>query len=206
MPLSDHADQRGVAQVVGSRGYVERNLEHILRAENQVVGDTAHLAYMYDRRQPLIIPDVHSDIVQGQYTPSPVWFWHSYAGVPICLKDEVLGFINLGSNTPYFFTPVHADRLEAFAEQAAIAIQNARLHEQARTLAAHQERQRLARELHDAVSQPFFSFHHGGGAGPPMETPSRAGGASTRLSAPADARRAGRNPRGSARAAPNGPV
>jgi signal transduction histidine kinase len=112
---------------------------------------------MYHRRQPLIIPDVRSDIVQEQFKPNPAWFWHSYAGMPICLKDEVLGFINLGSNTPYFFTPVHADRLEAFAEQAAIAIQNARLHEHARHLATHQERQRLARDLHDAVTQTLFS-------------------------------------------------
>ncbi len=147
----------GVARVVGSRGYAEQNLEPILLAEHHVVEETAHLSYMYHRRQPLIIPDVHSDIVQGQFKPSPAWFWHSYAGMPICLKDEVLGFINLGSNTPYFFTPVHADRLEAFAEQAAIAIQNARLHEQARHLATHQERQRLARDLHDAVSQTLFS-------------------------------------------------
>lgn len=145
----------GVARVVGSRGYGEQNLEQILLTESQVVEEAAHLAYMYHRRQPLIIPDVHSDITQ--FKPSPAWFWHAYAGVPICLKDEVLGFINLGSNTPYFFTPVHADRLEAFAEQAAIAIQNARLHEQAHHLATHQERQRLARDLHDAVSQTLFS-------------------------------------------------
>ncbi len=149
--------EEGVARVVGSRGYAEQNLEQILLAESHVVEETAHLAYMAERRQPIIIPDVHSDMMQGQFKPSTAWFWHSYAGMPICLKDEVLGFINLGSNTPYFFTPVHADRLEAFAEQAAIAIQNARLHEQARRLATHQERQRLARDLHDAVSQTLFS-------------------------------------------------
>lgn len=147
----------GVARVVGSRGYAEHNVEAALLAESYVVEETPHLAYMSSRRQPLIIPDVHHEVIQDQFKPSPAWFWHSYAGVPICLKDEVLGFINLGSITPYFFTPVHTDRLEAFAEQAAIAIQNARLHQQARDLATHQERQRLAHDLHDAVSQTLFS-------------------------------------------------
>jgi two-component system nitrate/nitrite sensor histidine kinase NarX len=45
----------------------------------------------------------------------------------------------------------------AFANQAAMALENARLYEQAQELAAIQERQRLARDLHDAVSQTLFS-------------------------------------------------
>jgi PAS domain S-box-containing protein len=147
----------GVAQVVDSRGYEERDLEESRLGESYVVEDTPYLAYMRNRRQSLIIPDVHEAVAQDQFKPSPAWFWHSYVGVPIRLQDEVLGFINLGSIIPYFFTPVHADRLEAFAEHAAIAIQNARLHQQARDLATHRERQRLAHDLHDAVSQTLFS-------------------------------------------------
>src|SRR5690606_10337853 len=56
-----------------------------------------------------------------------------------------------------FFTEVHAIRLQAFAEQACTAINNARLYEQAREVAALRERQRLAHDLHDAVSQMLFS-------------------------------------------------
>jgi signal transduction histidine kinase len=44
-----------------------------------------------------------------------------------------------------------------FANQAALAIENARLYRQAQALAAMEERQRLARDLHDAVSQTLFS-------------------------------------------------
>ena len=66
-------------------------------------------------------------------------------------------FINLNSATAGFFTAVHAERLQAFANQAAIAIENARLYEQAQTLAAMEERQRLARDLHDAVSQTLWT-------------------------------------------------
>jgi two-component system nitrate/nitrite sensor histidine kinase NarX len=45
----------------------------------------------------------------------------------------------------------------AFGNQAAVAIENSRLYEQAQELAAIEERQHLARELHDAVSQTLFS-------------------------------------------------
>ena len=48
-------------------------------------------------------------------------------------------------------------RLSAFASQAAVALQNARLFQRSQELATLQERQRIARELHDAVSQTLFS-------------------------------------------------
>lgn len=47
--------------------------------------------------------------------------------------------------------------VQTLADQLAVAIQNSRLYERARELAASQERQRLARDLHDAVSQTLFS-------------------------------------------------
>jgi signal transduction histidine kinase len=63
----------------------------------------------------------------------------------------------LDSETPGFFKLEDATRLQVFADQAAVAIQNARAFEQASELAAAEERQRLARDLHDAVSQTLFS-------------------------------------------------
>ena len=77
--------------------------------------------------------------------------------MPIQIDGVVLGFINLNSETTDFFTPLHAERLQAFANQAATALQNARLYEQAQELAALEERQRLARDLHDAVSQTLWT-------------------------------------------------
>jgi len=53
--------------------------------------------------------------------------------------------------------PRQVDLALAFASQAAVAIENVRLYERAQALAALEERQRLARDLHDAVSQTFFS-------------------------------------------------
>ncbi len=59
---------------------------------------------------------------------------------------------------PQYYTRRHADLALAFANQAAIAIENARLFEQAQSAAILEERQRLARELHDSVSQALYGI------------------------------------------------
>lgn len=145
------------ANIHRSQGYARRGLQDELEALEFVVAETPNLRHMYQNKKPLIIPDVEQADGGHFFRKSPALFWRSYAGVPISTKNEVIGFINLGSMTPYFYTPIHADRLQAFAEQVAIAIRNAHLHERSRELAAQHERQRLARDLHDAVSQTLFA-------------------------------------------------
>jgi len=149
--------ENGVAHIVRSQGYADRGLQDELQCLSFSVASTPNLRYMTETKQPLIVPDIQHSTGDITLKMSPALFWRSYAGVPINTQDAVIGFINLGSITPNFFTPVHADQLQGFAEQAAIAIKNARLHEQVQELAAHRERQRLARDLHDAVSQTLFS-------------------------------------------------
>jgi signal transduction histidine kinase len=83
---------------------------------------------------------------------------HSNVIVPIRLKDKILGFLSLDSATPGFFTQVDAERLQTFADQAAIAIHNARLYERAKRAAILAERNRLANELHDTISQTLWSI------------------------------------------------
>jgi two-component system nitrate/nitrite sensor histidine kinase NarX len=80
-----------------------------------------------------------------------------YLGTPILAENAVIGFINLYGQTPCFFKEEDGHRLRAFADQAAIAIQNALLYERAQATAALEERQRLARDLHDAVSQTLWT-------------------------------------------------
>jgi PAS domain S-box-containing protein len=113
------------------------------------------LQWMVRTKQPVIISDTRrSDLWINR--PHLEWV-RSYLGAPIQLEGEVIGFIHLNSAHPGFFSSTHAERLEAFTDQAAIAIQNARLYEQAQALAALEERQRLARDLHDAVSQTLWT-------------------------------------------------
>ena len=68
----------------------------------------------------------------------------SYLGVPIRAYGEIIGFLNLDSSAPNFFTPEHAERLQAVADQAAIALQNAQLY--ARVVAQASELEQRVRE------------------------------------------------------------
>jgi PAS domain S-box-containing protein len=80
------------------------------------------------------------------------WMW-----VPLAVKDRVVGGIGIAHAKHNVFTPHHADLAMTIANQAAVTLVNAGLYEHAQTLAALQERQRLAQNLHDAVNQSLFS-------------------------------------------------
>ncbi|HEX6305442.1 MAG TPA: PAS domain S-box protein [Anaerolineales bacterium] len=80
------------------------------------------------------------------------WMW-----VPLAIKGRVIGAIGVAHAERNYFTAHHADLALTVANQAAITLVNAELYENAQTLAALQERQRLARNLHDAVNQSLFS-------------------------------------------------
>jgi signal transduction histidine kinase len=80
----------------------------------------------------------------------------SLVAIPLLLKGEVIGTLHV-VNKPGGFTEDDTRLLSLFADQAALAIANARLHEQAKQLAVTKERQRMARELHDSVTQVLYS-------------------------------------------------
>ena len=82
----------------------------------------------------------------------------SWMGIPLIAGDRVIGILTVSHSLPNFYKSQHASLAFALANQAAIALENARLYEQARTLAALRERQRLARELHDSVSQELYGI------------------------------------------------
>lgn len=109
---------------------------------------------MYQTLEPVMAADLQDTPVQVLAKDANI---HSYVGAPIQLQDRVIGFIHLVSENIDFFNEEHAARLVAFSKLAAIALQNARLFNQSRQLAAFEERQRLARDLHDSVSQTLFT-------------------------------------------------
>lgn len=112
------------AHVVRYRGYAKRMADEVILTSRYSVVDTPSLRIMAENGEPLAIPDAQSQ--PGWVVPS---WTRSYAGAPICLEDEVIGFLNLDNSTPGFYNMTHARRLRAFADQAAIAIRNARLYE-----------------------------------------------------------------------------
>jgi len=114
--------------------------------------------YIIRNRQPLLLSDNVEDRTQELGIESVGTPAKSWLGVPMIAGDEVLGVIAVQSyTTEDVYDEEHLNLLSTIAAQAAIAIENARLYEQARELAVVEERQRLARDLHDAVTQTLFS-------------------------------------------------
>jgi signal transduction histidine kinase len=84
----------------------------------------------------------------------------SFLGVPIVTEGEVIGAFYLTDKKGprgAVFDDADQELIETLAAHAAVAIQNARLYERSRELTVVEERNRLARELHDAVNQTLFS-------------------------------------------------
>ncbi|MHB8629878.1 MAG: GAF domain-containing sensor histidine kinase [Aggregatilineales bacterium] len=145
-----------LVHVVRQRGYVEKGQEEAWLNQRIPITKLAVLQQMMDLGKPVAIPDTSTSSMWIGF-PELEWI-HSNVIVPIRLKDKVLGFLSLDSATPGFFTQVHAERLQTFADQAAIAIQNARLYDRAKRAAILAERNRLANELHDTISQTLWSI------------------------------------------------
>ena len=123
--------ESGVASIARHQGYPERLHEEFARSLRFTLDDTATLHHMVETGMPLIIPDTQT---YPQWVDIPETRWiRSYAGVPIRVKGETVGFLNLNSVTPGFYTPAYAKGLQAFAAQVAVAIENARLYEDIKT-------------------------------------------------------------------------
>jgi PAS domain S-box-containing protein len=77
--------------------------------------------------------------------------------VPLFAKGRLVGAFNLGTRNPRLITPEEMSLLSSIGRQIAIAVENARLYDQAEQSAAIAERHRLSRELHDSVTQSLYS-------------------------------------------------
>ena len=115
------------------RGYVKRGAS-VDEIEREYHLDSIPILKKIEKSgQPVIVPDTHTF---PDWTVFPITKWvRSYLSIPIQIKKNTVGFINLDSETVGFFDAKHAQQLKAFADHAAIAIKNSRLYEEVRTLA-----------------------------------------------------------------------
>jgi len=121
-------DEEGITRIVRARGYSTRDLDEYILSIEMPVNKLYHWKQMVELNKPVIVPDIRLDNTWIQF-PKTTWI-RSYAGAPIIVKRIVVGFLNLESTTPGFFTLQQADPLQAFADQAAVAMQNARLFDE----------------------------------------------------------------------------
>lgn len=114
-----------------SHGYVE-----IVAGKNipeEVIGkkyayNTKKWGDLETLRQPLIISDVQNDERFEKFEQTN--YIRGWMGIPLFAKDKIIGFLNFDSQTPNFFNEEHAAITQTFANQAAIALENARLFQE----------------------------------------------------------------------------
>jgi signal transduction histidine kinase len=149
--------------IAGQRGPLSDEVARQLR--HPVSG----LAPVWERLrsgEPIVIPDVRAETFEADVFRTAMDvpldeafdFIQSCLWAPLIVKDQLIGIMSVASNTVDDFSPRQVEMAAAIARQAAVAIENARLFEQAQGKAALEERQKLARELHDSVSQALYGI------------------------------------------------
>ncbi len=113
---------------------------------------------LINSQNPLVLPDLSTQPkiapelgrIAGQIS-------HAYIGAPLRAKGQVLGLLSLFGETILDYTIDDITLFMTIADQIGGLMERARLAQQAELSAVVQERQRLARELHDSVTQLLYS-------------------------------------------------
>jgi signal transduction histidine kinase len=159
---------RYAALGVPDRGdsFAEFVTDGISPAEQQAIGPLPRrhgmLAVLLNEGKPERLANIAKD-PRFEGWPAAHPRMSHFMGVPVRDGDRVLGIIFAANKVSAAaagrgFTERDEEILSLFAAHAAIALTNARLYERSRELSVLQERSRLARELHDAVTQKLFSI------------------------------------------------
>lgn len=139
-------------RVIAGKGFLEG--EDIIglsfdRNENELA------RRLMDDDAPIVLSDVRDEpsYIGNNEDPTRSWI-----GLPLKSRGEVIGALTLDKYEIGFYDEDDGRTVLAFSNQAAIAIENARLYDRSREQDILQERNRLARELHDSLSQSLFSM------------------------------------------------
>jgi len=116
------------AYVARAVGYTQPATPEFLTLHYRIE-ETYTLRTMQATRQPVRITDTHTD-PHWVHIAGDEWI-HSYLGAPLIRQGEVFGFISIDARHANFFTEEDAVRLRTFADQVAVALENARLFQQA---------------------------------------------------------------------------
>lgn len=142
------------------------NLPHLAPSLSLPLEYAGRFRPVVTEKRVIIIEDVRGEppLAQahksaGLAVPSALFqHSHSWIGIPLLLRGEVMGLLSLTHERPGYYTETHTRLAQAVSHQIAVAIENARLYEQAQDLATLGERNRIARELHDSVTQLLYGI------------------------------------------------
>ena len=119
-------DQR--MKFVKLKGYEKFRSKEIIESLDYFVSDIPDFNKMAQEKEAVLVSDTKT--YPGWVANQGVKWIRSYIGSPIVVEEKVIGFINVDSQIPNFYNQGHAQRLKVFADEAAIAIQNARYVEE----------------------------------------------------------------------------
>jgi len=140
-----------VMQVVASRGLSETMLEKIDRAYRRSRQDGP----LPTQPRMGIVEDISAPGVNPELPGGELG---SYVEIPVVVDGHWWGVFSIGWTGPRVFSEYDRQRFDTFATRASLAVQNALLFERAQAAASMEERQRIARELHDSVSQALYGI------------------------------------------------
>jgi GAF domain-containing protein len=119
--------REGFLEVVGGQGWNDPGA--VLGTHYPIPGENPYTPVVQERRA-VILTDARE--AYAMFKESPNDGTRSWLGVPLMIRERVIGVLAVEHGWPGFFTNAHADLVGAFASQAAIAIENARLFEATR--------------------------------------------------------------------------
>ncbi|MGV8025956.1 MAG: histidine kinase N-terminal 7TM domain-containing protein [Anaerolineaceae bacterium] len=121
-------DENAHMHFVKLKGYENFNSKNIIESLNYTIDDIPDFKKMAEGKEAVVVADTQNN---PRWVENPEVKWiRSYVGSPIVVEGKTIGFINVDSSIPNFYTSEHAQRLKVFADEAAIAIQNARIVEE----------------------------------------------------------------------------
>ncbi|MBN1135164.1 MAG: GAF domain-containing protein [Anaerolineae bacterium] len=139
----------GIASAVRWRGYEWLGVADLIDNLTMPVSEYQTFTQMARTGQPLVVHDTTRD---PRWILRPGWEkLRSYVSAPIRVAGETIGFLNVDGSRPGQFRQADAQRLEAFAQHAAAALENARLYEQAQRELA--ERKRAEEQLKTSLAE-----------------------------------------------------
>jgi PAS domain S-box-containing protein len=143
--------ESGIARIVRGRGYAERGVEEAVLALRFPVHEIVNFRQMIESGKPLLIADTHDPIPDWVTFSETAWI-RSVVAAPIHVGGQVIGFINADSTVPGAYSHIHAERLQAFADQVGVALHNAQLYDAIRRHAEDME-QRVAERTAELESE-----------------------------------------------------